>query len=55
MTRAVAAHQVGADRVHGARPRIAPATAPESTAQDWAIESMLHSSFCAEPSGVPSS
>ena len=29
--------------------------APESTAQDCAMESMLHSSFCAEPSGVPSS
>ena len=25
------------------------------TAQDWASESILHSSFCAEPSGVPSS
>ena len=30
-------------------------TAPESTAQDWAIESIRHSSFWAEPSGVPSS
>ena len=30
-------------------------TAPESTAQDWAIESILHSSFCAEPSADPSS
>ncbi len=29
--------------------------APESTAQDWAIESIVHSSFCAEPSGAPSS
>ena len=30
-------------------------TAPESTAQDWAIASMRHSSFWAEPSGEPSS
>jgi hypothetical protein len=30
-------------------------TAPESTAHDCAIESILHSSFCADPSGVPSS
>ena len=35
-----------------------PATvrpAPESTAHDWAIESIRQASFCAEPSGVPSS
>jgi hypothetical protein len=30
-------------------------TASESTAQDWARESMRHSSFIAEPRGVPSS
>ena len=30
-------------------------TAPESTAHDWAIESIRHSSFCADPSGEPSS
>jgi len=30
-------------------------TAPDSTAHDCEIESMLHSSFCADPSGVPSS
>ncbi len=29
--------------------------APESTAQDWAMESIRHSAFSAEPSGVPSS
>ena len=29
--------------------------APLITPQDWAIESMRHSSFLAEPSGVPSS
>ena len=29
--------------------------APDRTAQDWAIESILHSSSCAEPNGVPSS
>src|SRR5215471_10117555 len=28
---------------------------PEMTAQVWAMESIRHSSFCAEPSGVPSS
>jgi hypothetical protein len=28
-------------------------TAPERTAHDWAIESMLHSSFCADPRGEP--
>ena len=30
-------------------------TAPEIAAQDWAIESIRHSSFWAEPSGEPSS
>ena len=30
-------------------------TAPDRTAHDCEIESMLHSSLCAEPSGVPSS
>ena len=29
--------------------------APDMTAQDWAIESIRHSSLAAEPSGVPSS
>ncbi len=29
--------------------------APESTAQVWATESIFPSSFCDEPSGVPSS
>ena len=30
-------------------------TAPEITAQDWAIPSIRHSSFWADPSGEPSS
>jgi hypothetical protein len=29
--------------------------APDITAQDWAIESILHSSLATEPKGVPSS
>ena len=33
----------------------ADAAAPESTPQDWAMASIRHSSFAAEPSGVPSS
>ena len=28
---------------------------PAITAQDWAIASIVHSSFVGEPSGVPSS
>ena len=38
-----------------ARSAWARGAAPESTAHDWATESILHSSFWAEPRGVPSS
>jgi hypothetical protein len=33
----------------------AGSAAPEMTAQDWAMESMRHSSLAEAPSGVPSS
>ena len=49
-----AAHQVRAHGVHRALGE-RRGTAADSTAHDWAIESIRHSSFCAEPSGVPSS
>jgi hypothetical protein len=43
------------DRAIAAAARASGSPAPESTAQDCAIESIWHSSFWAEPSGVPSS
>ncbi len=38
-----------------ARSACAGSPAPDRTAHDWAIESILHSALAAEPSGVPSS
>ena len=50
----VASHQVGPHRLHRAR-GAARVGILAKTAHDCVSESMRHSSFCADPSGVPSS
>ena len=52
--RAVAANQSRVHSIHRLRDALG-SPAPESTDQLWAIESIWHSGFAADPSGVPSS
>ena len=55
MSRRVLAHEVLARATAIACARALGSPAPEMHAQHCAIESIWHSSFVAEPSGVPSS